>query len=117
MIKKLFLSLAMLASLVLAGCSDKNEPFIGYWHQDTDTRPITLHIKPDGDNVMVRINQLIFGNYVKHNELGRVADKDVLSIADRIQVRLEDGQLIDVDNSSTRFKQITEAQYEEITNQ
>ena len=116
MIKKLLFSMVMLTSLILAGCGDKVEPFLGYWHQETENRPVTLHIKPDGAGVVVRINQLVFGTYEQFNELGRVSDQDVLSIEDRIQLRLENGQLVDVDKPTTRFNRITESQYAEITN-
>ena len=108
--------LTMLAAagvLSLAGCSDNHaEPFIGYWLQDSQQRPVSLHIKEDGTDVIVTIGQLVFGRYETEHEPGHASQEHLLTISDGTkQLRYENDMLVDVEDGEVRFNRITEQQY------
>ncbi|CAM5208692.1 hypothetical protein OURE66S_02637 [Oligella ureolytica] len=105
--------LAAAGVLAVAGCSDNHtEPFVGYWLQDSPQRPVSLHIKEDGADVIVTIGQLVFGRYETEHESGHVRQEHLLTIADGTkQLRYENDVLVDVEDSDVRFNRVTEQQY------
>jgi|SRR5699024_6738756 len=102
--------------MVLIGCSENhNEPFIGYWLQDTDKRPVSLHIKEDGSDVIVDIGQLTFGKYEILNEPGHAKQEHLLTVGEgKKQLRYENNALVDLDDDSVRFSRIDETRYREV---
>lgn len=114
MFRKFVFPFLLLGFLSLTACTEKNlnEPFLGYWLQETDKQPISLHIKEDGPDVVVRAGQLSFGIYETYNWPGEVKQENLLNMGNgRLQLRYEDGKLVDVDNKQSIFRQIDEAQY------
>jgi len=113
-LKRLFFPFLLLGFISLSACTEKNlaEPFLGYWLQDTDKRPISLHIKEDGPDVVVRAGQLSLGTYETYNWPGEVKQENLLNMGNgRLQLRYEDGRLVNVDDDKYTFRQIDEAQY------
>lgn len=110
--KKFFTYSPTRDGFLISGCSESHAtPFLGYWLQDAERRPVSLHIKEDGQDVMVRIGQLSFGKYQFDNALGQVKQEGLLNIGNQKQLRYVDGNLIDVDDESAVFKRINEQEY------
>lgn len=120
MSKRLFVPLlAAAATLFVASCEQATTTsnVTGYWLQQTDKRPMSLHIKPDGSDYLVNVGRLNFGNYDISAQPATLSAKDILTIDQRKQLRLDPGTdiLSDVDHPTIHFIRITQAQYEKAT--
>lgn len=119
--RRYFLCALGVASLTLiAGCQDNlNVPFVGYWLEQTDDRPATLHITEDGPDLVVRIRQvsILSGNYRRDNFPAKARQDNVMTIADKWQF-IYDKQskmLKDSDNHYKPFKKISDDEYKRLT--
>ena len=117
MYKRIFIPLlATIAALFMAGCEQATTApgVTGYWLQQSDKRPMSLHIKPDGNEYLVNVGRLNFGHYDISAQPAKLNSTDILTIDQRKQVRLDPATdiLTDVDHPTIRFIRITQAQYE-----
>ena len=103
-------------ALFMAGCEQAppKPTLTGYWLQQIDKRPMSLHIKPDGNSYIVNVGRMNFGNYDITAQPASLKPGDVLTIDQRKQLRLDPATdvLSDVDYPSIRFIRITQAQYD-----
>ncbi|WP_123659871.1 MULTISPECIES: hypothetical protein [Alcaligenaceae] len=107
------------AALLLAGCEQATQApqVTGYWLQQTDKRPMSLHIKPDGEHYIVNVGRMNFGSYDVTAQPAALKADNTLTINQRKQLRLDPASdtLSDVDHPSIRFSRITQAHYEQAT--
>lgn len=107
------LALGAASLTLLTGCDNKQEKLVGYWLQETDNRPISMHIKPDGKDFLVNINQLNFGRFSRDIEKGIYKGDGILTIGEKKQIKYQEDSdsISDVDDKSIYFKRVTEEKY------
>jgi len=110
--KFIFIS-GLIAISLITGCQTKEENFAGYWLQNSDKRPISMYIKPDGSDFLVNINQLNFGRFSRDIEKGIYKGNGILTIGEKKQVKYsgDNDSLSDVDDETITFKRVTADQY------
>jgi hypothetical protein len=111
--RKLIFVSGLIAISLITGCQTKEEKFAGYWLQNSDKRPVSMHIKPDGSDFLVNINQLNFGRFSRDIEKGVYKGTGILTIGEKKQVRYsgDNDSLSDVDDKTITFKRVTADQY------
>ncbi|AYN21969.1 hypothetical protein AB6N01_09990 [Alcaligenes nematophilus] len=119
--RRYFLSaFGALSLTLLSGCQDNlNAPFVGYWLEQKDERPATLHVTEDGPNLVVRVRQIsmISGTYRQHNFPAKARENGVMTISDKWQLTYDKSQkhLTDSDGRYKPFKKISESEYKSLT--
>lgn len=104
---------------LLTGCKNNiNTPFIGYWLEQKEDRPATLHITENGPDLVLRIRQIdiLFGGYAKHNFPAKARENGVMTIAGKWQLNFDESSQIlsDSDNHYKNFKKISEDEYKRL---
>lgn len=113
-------ALGAISFTLLAGCQDNlNAPFVGYWLEQKEDRPATLHITEDGPNLVLRIRQIdiFFGGYKRHNFQAKARENGVITIEGKWQLVYDKSSkmLNDSDNHYKSFKRISEDEYKRLT--
>ncbi|QXR34697.1 hypothetical protein EGK70_012525 [Alcaligenes aquatilis] len=121
--RRYFLSVLGATSLtLLAGCQDNlNAPFVGYWLEQKEDRPATLHITEDGPDLVFRVRQhdFLFGGYEKYNFPAKARENGVMTVSGKWQFNY-DKQTKTLNESDKRyksFKKISEAEYKTLTSE
>ena len=119
--RRYFLSaLGVAGFILLTGCQENsNAPFVGYWLEQKDELPATLHVTEDGPNLVVRARQIsiISGTYRQHNFPAKARENGVMTISDKWQLTYDKSKkiLTDSDNRYKSFKKISEGEYKNFT--
>ncbi|RSE63639.1 hypothetical protein EGT81_04890 [Alcaligenes faecalis] len=111
--RKLIFVSGLIAISLITGCQTKEEKLSGYWLQNSEKRPVSMHIKPDDSDFLVNINQLNFGRFSRDIEKGVYKGNGILTIGEKKQVRYsgDNDSLSDVDDKTITFKRVTADQY------
>lgn len=109
--RRIFFTALLSSAFFVSGCSEsESKPFVGYWLQQTEDRPVSLHIKESGNDVQVKIGQLVFGRYETVNEQG-VIKKGTLNIGNEKILKLDQNSLVDIDDPNVIFRPVSESAY------
>lgn len=121
--RRYFLSTLGAASLILlSGCKENsNTPFVGFWLEQKNELPATLHVTEDGPNLVVRVRQIssISGTYRQHNFPAKARENGVMTISDKWQLTYDESRktLTDSDGRYKSFKKISEGEYKKLTSE